>query len=77
MEHYINLHSNNCDDNKQIFLLSDKLYTLLFVCVIILNEPRHINMINCIASFNNITTNTSRYTLLSIYTKQTIDTKKI
>ncbi len=77
MEHYINLHSNNCDYKKQMFLLNDKLYTLLFVCVIIVNEPRHINinininMINFIASFNNITSNTSRYILLSIYTKQT------
>ncbi len=63
MEHWINLPSNNCNYKKQMFLLNDKLYTLSCVCVIIVNKPRlkniNINRIYRIASFNNITTNTS------------------
>ncbi len=57
MKHYINVHSINCNYGKQMFLLNDKLYKLLFV--IIVSKPRqinlNINMINCIASFKNIT----------------------
>ncbi len=64
MEHWINLHSNNYSYKKQMFLLNDKLYTLLFGCVITAKKPTHINInmnknkINCIPSFKNITSNT-------------------
>ncbi len=63
MEHWVNLPSNNGNYKKQMFLLNDKLYTLSFVCVIIVNKSTlkniNTNRIYRIASFNNITTNTS------------------
>ncbi len=63
MEHWIDLHSNNYSYKKQMFLLNDKLYSLLFGYEITSKKPTYINIninknnINCLPSFQNITAN--------------------
>ncbi len=54
-----NININNCNYKKRMFLFNNKLFTLLFGCVIILNKAIHINInanrINCISSSHNNT----------------------
>ncbi len=59
--YWINLRTNKCNNKKQMFLLDDKLYTLLFGYVIIVNKATHINIntnrINCISASDTNTSN--------------------